>query len=131
MLQCIHYSKKLLTIFYPITIPSAFWPSFHLNTTDSTFWPNFYPKSIHYGFRLIFHPNIIHFNFGPFFYLEHFVLVIDLYHSAAMLSLKSLVFAQQSSPRPEFSVRLAVQKHIFLFSLDSTWPLCDKSLLNG
>ena len=64
------------------------------------------------------HPNIIHSNFWTIFYLEHFVLVIDLYHSAAKLSLKSFVFAWQSSARPEFSVRLAVQKQSFLFSLD-------------
>ena len=44
---------------------------------------------------------------------------IDLYHSAAMLSLRriqSLVFAREVSPRRDFSARLALQKQSFLFS---------------
>ena len=42
--------------------------------------------------------------------------LIDLYHSAAILSLsriKSFVFARQASPRRKFSARLAVQKQSF------------------
>ena len=46
------------------------------------------------------------------------MLVIDPYHSMAKLSLKSFVFTQQSSARPDVSVRL-VQKQSVLFSLDS------------
>ena len=47
----------------------------------------------------------------------------------AMLSLrriKSFVFAWLRSPRCEFSVRLALQKQSFLFSVDSTWPCMTK-----
>ena len=42
--------------------------------------------------------------------------------------IKSFVFARLTSPRREFSARLAVQKQSFLFFWDSTWPPSDKGL---
>ena len=60
--------------------------------------------------------------------------IIDLCHSAAMMSLrriKSFVYARQASPskRREFSARLAVRKQSLLFYCDSTWLPSDKDLL--
>ena len=62
-----------------------------------------------------------------------FWTTLDLYHTAAMLSLmriklKSFVFSQQASHWIRVWARLAVRRQSFLFPRNSTWPPSDKGL---